>query len=501
MKSLVCLLLLAPLCIPAIVICQSEMHSVINDLRTFVAIPNNGLNLDEINGNINWLDSAFRQRGLETQILDTEGNPLLFAEKMIDFDLPTILFYTHLDGQPVDKRKWNQEDPYSAVLKKKGDDNAWEQIEWQTLEHGIDKDLRIFGRSAADDKAPIIAFLHTMDRLKQKNQRPACNIKMIVDGEEEMGSPSLPAAVDKYRDFLDADVMIINDGPVHISGDPTLIFGCRGIMTLDLTVYGPVTPQHSGHYGNYAPNPIFRLSQLLSSMKNEDGKVTIEGYYDGIDITETDRVTMGVVPDDPQKIKEMLQIAEPEQVGENYQEALQYPSLNARGILSGWVGNQARTIVPEFATVAIDIRLVPESDPARLLNLIKKHIREQEYYIVDNEPTKDERLTYPKIVYLHSSRSTIAFRTPMQSQAGDWLTRALSTKFGKDPVKIRMMGGTVPLTDFVSKLELPAVIVPMVNADNNQHSPNENMRIGHLENALDIYEAILTTPMQDSDGK
>lgn len=479
---------------------QTDLLPVIQDLRTLVSIPNNGLSRTDIDKNIAWLDSALLRRGMETRVLETQGNPLLFAQMIVNDQLPTVLFYAHLDGQPVDVRKWDQDDPYDAVLKAEGEDRQWHPLDWKALQEKIDPDWRIFGRSAADDKAPIVAFLHSLDRLQAEGKRPEFNVKLILDAEEELGSPNLSGAVDQYRDLLAADIMLIHDGPVHISGLPTLIFGCRGITTLDLTVYGPALPQHSGHYGNYAPNPVFRLAHLLSSMKDEEGRVTIEGYYDGINITDAEKEIMDGVPDDPGKINDLLQISEPDKVGSTYQESLQYPSLNARGIQAGWVGSQARTIVPDYATVAIDIRLVPESDPQRLHRLIRSHIEKQGFHIVEHEPTKEERLTYPKIVYVHSARSTAAFRTPMNSPAGRWLSQAFKTKFGSDPVKIRMMGGTVPITDFVSKLDMPAIIVPIVNADNNQHSPNENMRIGHLSNALEIFETILSTPIQADDG-
>lgn len=405
----------------------------------------------------------------------------------------------HLDGQPVDPARWDQDNPYHLVLKiaDESTESGWKVLDWDSLEDEINPEWRLFGRSAADDKAPIVAFLHTIDLLSRTSRVLACNIKVLLDTEEEMGSPNLPDAVEKYRDLLQADVLIINDGPVHITGEPTLIFGCRGYMRMDLTVYGPVLPQHSGHFGNYAPNPIFNLAHLLASMKAEDGKVTIPGYYDGVMISEEDSLAMVQVPDDPKQIHDLLQIARPEKVGESYQESLQYPSLNARGILSGWVGNQARTIVPDFATVALDIRLVPESDPAQLINLIRDHIQNQNFYLVNREPSRIERLTYPKILYFNAGETTLAFRTAMTSPSGKWLSGALAQKFGKDPIRIQMMGGTVPVSAFISTLQIPAIIVPMVNADNNQHSPNENIRLGHLQSAVSIFEAILTTRFEE----
>lgn len=472
---------------------DARLLNAINDLKEFVAIPNFGLNSTDIDKNIQWVDEAFRQRRFDTQILKTEGNPLFFAEQKINPELPTLLFYMHLDGQAVDRSKWDQDHPYHAVLKKKGENREWIEMEWSTLNNEIDPEWRIFGRSASDDKGPIIAFLHAYDALIAESKTPKYNIKVVLDAEEEIGSTSLEKAVKQYRSILDADGLIINDGPVHPSGSPTLTFGCRGIMTLNMTVYGPIKPQHSGHYGNYAPNPIFRLSKLLSSMKDDNGKVLIKGYYDGIVLSDETKNILASVPDDEETIQDVLQIAEAEKVGTNYQESLQYPSLNARGISSAWVGAQARTIVPDNATVAIDMRLVPESDPDRLLAAIKNHIEGQGYHIVDHEPTYEERKLHPKVLFLYAGGATLPFRTDMDSPLGQWLEKTIKTEYQIDPVKIRIMGGTVPISSFINELAIPAIIVPMVNPDNNQHSPNENMRIGLLRAAIRTFSAIMTT--------
>ena len=472
---------------------EDILIEIVEDLRDFVSIPNHGINKTDIDKNLTWLSNAFDQINMPGSILPTEGNPLFFAQKIISPDLPTVMFYMHLDGQPVDATKWDQPNPYQVVLKEKHREK-WQEIDWNKLNGEINSEWRLFGRSAADDKAPIIAFIHAVKFLERSQRKPAFNIKIIIDAEEEIGSKSLPKAVEMYRELLSADLLIINDGPVHISGDPTLIFGCRGSMRLDLTVYGPVAPQHSGHFGNYAPNPVFRLANLLSSMKDSQGRVTIDGYYDGVHISAEEQKVLDHVPDNELQIKQLLQIAEPEKVGRNYQEALQYPSLNARGLAAGWVGNQARTIIPDFATVAMDIRLVPESHPDSLIGKIKQHIRSQGFHIVNREPTKKERLTENQIVYVNHGNPTLPFRTPLSAKEGVWLAQTLEKHFGKPPVKIRMMGGTVPITAFISGLDVPAIIVPMVNADNNQHSPNENMRLGHLQNAFDTFVAVLRSP-------
>lgn len=472
---------------------QKQTLPALWDLKELVSIPNNGLSPEDIQKNIDWLSAAFQKRGFKTQPLANKGNPLLLAEKVINMDLPTVLFYMHLDGQPVDKSKWNQANPYQAVLKKADENGDWQPIAWDEVGKTIDPSWRIFGRSAADDKGPIIGFLNAIDLLLKEGKQPAFNIKVILDSEEEMGSKYLAEAVAEYEDLLKADVLIINDGPVHISGQPTLVYGCRGITTVNLTVFGASKPQHSGHYGNYAPNPNFMMAHLLASMKDQTGKVLIEGYYDGIIWDKSAAKTMEAVPDKKADILQLLQIAKPEQVGTNYQESLQFPSLNVRGMASAWVGSQARTIVPSSTTAAIDIRLVPESDPKRLVSLIQKHIEKQGYHIVTKEPTTEERLKHPKICYFNAGGATLPFRTDLNAPAGKWLEKAIQNQYQQAPVKVRIMGGTVPISSFINQLNIPAIIVPMVNSDNNQHSPNENFRIDYLTNSIRTFYGIMTT--------
>ncbi len=472
---------------------QQQTLPALWELKELVSIPNSGLSPKDIQKNIDWLTVAFQKRGFKTQSLANKGNPLLLTEKVIDKDLPTILFYMHLDGQAVDPSKWNQANPYQAVLKKADANGEWQPIAWEAVGQTVDPSWRIFGRSAADDKGPIIGFLHAMDLLKKEGKQAAFNLKVILDGEEEIGSKYLAETVAEYEALLKADALIINDGPVHISGQPTLIFGCRGITTINLTVYGASKPQHSGHYGNYAPNPNFMMAHLLASMKNETGKVLIEGYYDGIAWDKSAAETMAAVPDNKAAILKLLEIAQPEQVGINYQEALQFPSLNVRGMASAWVGNQARTIVPSTTTAAIDIRLVPESDPKRLIGLIKQHIEQQGYHIVTKEPTTAERLKHPKICYFYSGGATLPFRTDLNAPTGKWLEKAIKNTYQQAPVKVRIMGGTVPISAFINQLNIPAIIVPMVNSDNNQHSPNENFRIDYLTNSIKTFYGIMTT--------
>ncbi|NAY92527.1 M20/M25/M40 family metallo-hydrolase [Muricauda sp. JGD-17] len=470
---------------------KSQVAHAITELREFIAIPNDALNPDDIDDNIFWLKKKFGERGFNTAELETENLPLFFAALPIEDGKPTMLIYMHFDGQSVDPSKWDQPNPYDVVLKTPEGD-GFKTISFDELDTDINYDWRLFGRSTSDDKSPIIMLLNTIDLLKKEGKEIPFNIKVILDGEEEKSSKPLPKAVKQYRELLEADFLVIADGPVHPSGNPTILYGCRGITTLTLTTYGPIKPQHSGHYGNYAPNPGFQLAQLLASMKDTNGRVTIPGYYDGITLDDSVLEVLTSVPDSHQAISEKLQFKTAEKVGGSYQEALQYPSLNIRGLGSGWIGEKARTIVPESATAELDLRLVVESDGNRLKRLVKDHIKKQGFHIVDHVPSKEERMAHSKIVTVTEGSVTDAFRTDLNNSYGKFLTETLKSTFEKEVIQIRTTGGTVPIAAFINELKIPAFIVPMVNADNNQHSPNENLKIGQLAYGIQAFYGILT---------
>lgn len=491
------------LCITTCALAQSpeqlnnKVQGAILDLASFVAIPNDAIHHNDILTNISWLETQFNQRGFTTKTLETSGEPLFFAELAQRKNVPTLLFYMHFDGQSVDATKWDQENPYTMVLKKPNG-NTWENVHLTAIDPKNQKEWRLFGRSTSDDKGPIVLFLHAIDLLKETNATLPYNIKIILDSEEEKSSKPLPEAVKRYKDVLAADFLIINDGPVHPSGKPTIIYGCRGITTLSLTTYGAIVPQHSGHYGNYAPNPALQLAQLLASMKDAEGRVLIPEYYDGISITNEEQRILKSVPDSEANIVRKLQINTPDKVGAYYQEALQYPSLNIRGLASGWVGKEARTIVPATATAELDLRLVPETDGNRLKSLVKKFIGDQGFYVIDHEPTSLERASHSKIITVKEGNVAPAFRTPLSHPFGGFLQQILKNTFEEEVVQIRIMGGTVPIAPFINELGIPAFIVPLVNADNNQHSPNENLKIAQLYYGIQTFYSIMSTPYSNN---
>ena len=474
---------------------QAQIPEALETYRDLLSLPNDANFPDDMSLVVEWLEDAFEKRGFETQRIPTAGSPLLLASRPVPGAARTVLIYLQADGQPVEPTAWHQRDPYEPVLKEADGGGGWKQIPWARLSGDRDPDWRIFARSASDSKGPIAQFLAALDALAAAGRQTDFDMKVIVDTEEEMGSPNLPAAVETHRDLLAADMLVIFDGPPHVSGRPTLDFGARGIATVSLTVYGPRLPQHSGHYGNYLPNPAVRLAQIIASMKDDRGRVTIPGFYDGVSLDVATLQRLARVPDDEASILSRMGVAEPDAVAGSLQQAIQFPSLNVRGMRSAWVGSESRTIVPATAVAEIDVRLVLESDPERLIRLVREHIERLGYHLTSGAPTDEERKEHARIASFQSSIFYAAYRTEIDSDAGLWLRSAFEHLYGEEPILIRTSGGSIPISPFVQTLGVPAVSVGTVNPDNNQHSPNENLRLGNFEDGIATILAVLAHPL------
>ncbi|MFI8379129.1 M20/M25/M40 family metallo-hydrolase [Leeuwenhoekiella sp. NPDC079379] len=461
--------------------------------KELVSIPNLPEDEASMLKNINWVADYYQKLDFKTTLLPSSTLPLLLAEKVFNPKFKTVLFYFHIDGQPANKANWDQENPFTPVLKKQDSAGNWQNLDWHALDSKIDDEWRIFARAAADDKAPIIMFLAALEQLDAQNKKPNFNIKVIFDPEEEYGSSALLSTLPINKERYASDYFIVMDGPAHDSNKPTVTFGCRGIVTCSITTYGASLPQHSGHYGNYVPNPIFSLAKLLSTMKDDKGYVLIKDYYKGINLSPEITDILKSIPYDSVALNSQLGIFTSEKIGNNYQEALQYPSLNIRQIGTSWSGENLKTVVPEFAKADLDVRLVSETEAQIQLEKIRTHIVKQGYYVIDHDPTAEERATHPKIAKFIANEGINAFRTDLDSPFGKTISNSLSKAFKEEPIKIRMMGGTVPIVPVINALNIPTLIIPMVNMDNNQHSPNENIRIGNMRQGIQICLALLQT--------
>ena len=470
---------------------DSHSLAAIELYREFLAIPNDANYPEQIPPLNAWVRAAFEQRGFETRLLPTAGSPSVFAEKRSPGASKTVLVYLQADGQPVDPSAWTQPDPYVAVLKEQDESGDWRIIDWAHVEESLDPDWRIFARSAADSKGPMAQFLVALELLASVRPDLGYNLKVIIDTEEELGSPHLADAVRAHRDWLASDMLLIFDGPPHVSNRPTVSLGARGIATITLTAWGPRVAQHSGHYGNFVPNPAMDLAHLLSSMKSRDGVVSIEGFYDGVDIDERTRSVLASVPDDEDAILASMGLRRSDAVAETLQEAIQYPSLNIRGLSAAWTGKQSRTIIPPSAVAEIDIRLVKESDAERLIGLVRRHIEGQGVTVLDHEPSDEERLAHERIVTMTYHVAYGAFRTDPDAPPARMARAGMQHLYGEDPILIRTMGGSIPIAPIIDALDVPAATVPTVNMDNNQHSPNENLRLGNFLEGIAILMSVL----------
>jgi acetylornithine deacetylase/succinyl-diaminopimelate desuccinylase-like protein len=470
---------------------DTGVSDAISLYREFLSYPNDALKPDDIETLVAWMEEAFAARGFDTQRIPTAGSPALFAQRLQATADRTVLVYLQADGQPVDPSAWQQENPFSPVLKESGP-SGWQEIPWASLDEGFDPDWRVFARSASDSKGPMTQFLVAMQLLDKLGVDFGYNLKVIVDTEEELGSPNLADAIRAHRELLASDLLLIFDGPPHASNRPTVTFGARGIATVTLVAYGPRVAQHSGHYGNFVPNPAFDLARILASMKAADGVVTIPGFYDGIEIDDATRATLAAVPDDEGEILASMGVSRPDAVAPSLQEAIQYPSLNIRGMRSAWVGEQSRTVIPPVAIAEIDIRLVTESDPERLVDLVRSHIESLGYTVLDHEPTDEERRQHERIVSLVYDVSYGAFRSDPDSPAGHMAREGLIHLYGEEPILIRTLGGSIPIAPIIDALDVPAAIVPTVNIDNNQHSPNENLRLGNFVEGIAMLMSVLS---------
>ncbi len=466
---------------------QKQEREILREFTALVEIPNLASDQANIRRNADLVLSMMKQRGIETRLLELDGAPpVVFGEIKTAGAKRTLIFYAHYDGQPVDPREWTSP-PWKAVLR----DAKGEAIEPTTP---LNPESRLYARSASDDKAPIIAMLAALDAMKALGIRHQANLKFFFEGEEEAGSPHLEQFAKKYKHLLAGDVWLICDGPVHQNRQPSLYFGVRGTTSVELTVYGPKRELHSGHYGNWAPNPAMMLSRLLATMTDGEGKVLVAGFYDDVTpISAAERRALLAVPAVDESLKEELGLVNTDGNGARLVERLMLPSLNVRGLESAGTGANARNIVPAKAVASLDLRLVKGNDHLRQVEKFRAHIRQQGYYLAAAEPTDEERRRHSKIARLVSRGGYNAVRTSMDLPVAREVVATLQ-KVYPDLVSIPSLGGSVPLWVFEQELHTPLIGVPIANHDNNQHSFNENLRLQNLWDGIVTMTALLAMP-------
>ncbi|MEO0973638.1 MAG: M20/M25/M40 family metallo-hydrolase, partial [Pseudomonadota bacterium] len=481
-----------------------EAHEVqiLQQFADFLRLPNRAADAKDIERVAVFARERLGEVGVEAQLLRVEGAPPVVYGRL---DVPgatrTLGIYVHYDGQPVDPSRWRHP-PFEPTLYSASMEAEGVAIPFPEVGDLVDPEWRLYARSAGDDKAPIAALLPVLRAFQAAGIAPSSNLVFLFDGEEEVGSPHLEDYLRRYaRRFDDVDIWLFLDGPVHQSGRPQLTFGVRGVMGMEVTVYGATRNLHSGHYGNWAPDTPALLARLLASMKDDRGRVLVPGWYDSADpVGEAELAALRALPDYDDILRRELGIAHSEGAPASLAERLLLPALTIRGLNSGNTGVLARNVIPREATAALGIRLVQGNDPSHMGQLILRHIEAQGYHVVRETPDLATRLAHPRLVKVTGGED--GYPAARTSMSNPWArqvlsaVRAASTRaFGADSLVVSPgMGGTLPLYLFTEVAGKPAVIVPVANHDNNQHAPDENLRIANLWYAIDLYGALLTMP-------
>jgi acetylornithine deacetylase/succinyl-diaminopimelate desuccinylase-like protein len=477
---------------------EAHAAEILDEYRRLLSLPNVASDAVGIRANADTLVARLQAVGVEAETWTLpdapDAPPIVFGVRRSPGASRTVGIYVHYDGQPADPTNWTHA-PWEPELYDGPMYDGGTPIPFPSAGEAVDPEWRLYARSAGDDKAPLGALFPVLRALNDAGVEPTANLKFFFEGEEEAGSPNLERYLTAYRDEIDdIDVWLIFDGPVHQSGRPQVVFGVRGVTGLDLTVYGPTRPLHSGHYGNWAPVPGQMLADLLDSMKDADtGEVLIEGFYDSVDpLGPDERAALARLPDVDAALRRDLSLGRTEGEPSSLAERLLLPSLTVRGILSGNVGTLARNVIPSTAQAALGIRLVKGNEPGAMLDLVEAHVRSEGWHIVYDDPSPETLRSHAKVVKIERGGGYPAARTSMDSPEAAEVVRAAREVGGDDVLLVPSLGGSLPLYLFTELLAKPTIVVPVANHDNNQHAPDENLRIANLWYAMELYGALLT---------
>lgn len=486
-----------PAAIKQYVASEKNKHRWLRNYTEFISIPNvlgDSLNILK---NANFISDWLKRNGVKSQLLFSGKHgsaPVVYGEVINPKATTTLAFYAHYDGQPVNPKQWAEGlAPFTPVLTSDRLDKGGKIIAFPGDNDPVNEQWRLYGRGSSDDKAGVFAIITAYEAIIANGIKPNVNIKFFFEGEEEAGSVYLDEIFKQNKELLKADLWVICDGPRHISGKKQVLFGVRGDVNIDLTVYGAKRPLHSGNYGNWAPNPAMRLAQLLASMKDKNGNVLVEGFYDDvIPLSETEKQALKKIPAVEDILKEDLALSNPDGGGKSFMELLNLPTLNINGIQSANIGAMAANVIPTEATAVLDLRLVLGNDVDRQIAKVVRHIEKEGYHVVDHIPTDDERMKYPllaKVVKRNAGYN--AQRTPMDLPLAQKITKAVGETVGGDVITVPSLGGSLPLFLFEKYLASKPITVPIVNYDNNQHAENENVMLKYLWEGVETFSAIM----------
>ena len=473
-----------------------EQHegAILTEFAELLSLPNLATDSVNIRRNADHLVGMLDARGFtNTKLLTFPGGPpAVYGELQRTGATKTLVLYAHYDGQPVDASKWTTP-PWSPVLRTREVQLGGVTIPIPVGSARVDGEARIYGRSAGDDKGSIQAILSALDAMKASQMAPSVNLKVFFEGEEEAGSGHLAQLLTAYASQLTGDAWLFCDGPVHQSGRPQLSFGQRGSSGFELTIYGPTRALHSGHYGNWAPNPAMMIATLIASMRDDDGGIKIAGYYDDVKpVTAAEHRAVAELPKYDSTLRTALGMNRTESNNAVLAERIMLPALNVRGIRVGGVRETGSNTIATEAYASFDLRLVPGQTPARVRRLVEAHIRKQGYFVTSDSVTLAMRLAHPRVARVEWGSGYPASRAPMDGPFGKAVIAALSDGVKQQLVLNPTVGASGPAYLFEQILKVPMISLPIANYDDNQHAADENLRVQNLWDGIELYAALLT---------
>jgi acetylornithine deacetylase/succinyl-diaminopimelate desuccinylase-like protein len=442
----------------------------LDELKAFLAIPSISA-LPEHAGDVTrcaeWCADEMRRIELQNvRLIPTPGNPVVYGDWLGAPGAPTILFYGHYDVQPVDPLNLWQSPPFEATI----------------------RDGEIYARGSADDKGQVFMHFKAVEAHMKQNGRLPMNIKFILEGEEEVGSAHLDDFIRAHKDELAANVVVISDSPMFARGVPSMCYGLRGLVYFQVDLRGSSTDLHSGSFGGAVANPAFVLAQMLAQMKDRGGRIKIPGFYDDVvALQEEERQAWASLPFNERQYKKDFGI--PKVFGESGYTTLERtwarPTFEVNGLLSGFTGEGAKTVLPAVAMAKVSMRLVPNQDPDKIATLFEEYVRALAPKTVEVTVTR-----------MHGGKPWMtAYDNPFVQAAG----RAIERGFGRPPVFTRE-GGSIPVVStFQEELGLPSVLFGVGLPDENAHAPNEKLDVGNFHNGI-IASAILYQEIASING-
>ena len=443
---------------------NSKKEKYLNELIDFLKIPSISADTNYKNSvrkAAEWLSNSISKTGCENvEIIETKGHPIVYGEKIIDEKLPTILIYGHYDVQPPDPLDLWDNPPFEPVIKK-------------TKNH---PEGAIYARGACDDKGQTFMHIKALEIMISKNELP-CNVKLMIEGEEEVGSSNLEFFVKENQKKLKSDVILISDTGILNNDQPSITTGLRGLSYMEVKLTGPNRDLHSGLYGGTVANPINVLCQMISSLKDENNKITIPGFYDDIlDISDSERKEMSKVPFDLELFKKSLSIGSVygEKGFTTPERKSIRPTLDVNGIWGGYSGEGAKTVIPSEANAKISMRLVPNQNWKKISKLFIKHFKS----IAPKSVNVD----------IKTHHGGQAYVTPTNSIAYKAAHLAYKKSFGKPPHSVRD-GGSIPIVPmFEEVLGCKTILMGFGLDSDSIHSPNEHFGV------FNFFKGIETIP-------